>query len=77
MKFGSSLFLTSATLASVLGCVAAQEGCEITELDVPIEMSLTDISTLMFVGVEPVVVARKVGEPMVKIMRHASGLAPR
>jgi hypothetical protein len=52
--------------------VSVQDDCPFVELATPIELDLSNIDSLMFVGVIPTVVSRVVGPPMVKILRHTN-----
>lgn len=70
------LFLSS-VLALVLGITTtyAQQENFCTEFIVPQEemvMNVPDLSFVKFVGIQPIVVSRVVGEPMVKILRYTA-----
>lgn len=78
MKF-SSFLVASALL--VVGSVHGQggdDGCAVTELDVPMEIGLSELNQVMFVGFEPTIISRTMSDtPMIKILRHAAGKPPR
>jgi hypothetical protein len=69
MKFSS---MAVAALWWLTTPVSAQDDCPFVELATPIEVDLSNIDSLMFVGVIPTVVSRVVGPPMVKILRHTN-----
>lgn len=67
-------FFSNAVAAALLWVttVSAQDDCPFVEMASPLEVDLSSIDSLMFVGVVPTIISRVVGPPMVKILRHTN-----
>ena len=65
-------FVLAATLIGGAFRSVRAQGCEFVELAEPLEMDLSDIESLMFVGAVPTVVSRQIGDPKMRILRHTN-----
>jgi hypothetical protein len=67
-------FCSKAMAAALLwvAAVSAQDDCPFVEMATPLEVDLSSIDSLMFVGVVPTIISRIVGPPMVRILRHTN-----